>query len=275
MIRQNISRTRNVILGLLCTFIAILLYSGLSYRQHKINPNDKSIPTWTQMYHGFIRAATPQKRSGDIWLKDDTLATSKRLMFSLGVAVVLGMFLGMLGCSTTVKAFISPILSFMAQIPPTAIIAVFLAFIPIMTSISPSTEEYNLYIAMVSFGVIPAMAQRIHIAIRDVPDQLIYKAYTLGASHFEVVTGVIFRQIFPRIFDITLSLFGPTMVYLIAAEMLCADEGFGYRIRLQSRLVNMDVVFPYIIILAVFGFIVTISLTRLQGYLCPWFTRKQ
>ena len=133
------------------------------------------------------------------------------------------------------------------------------------------TEEYNLYIAIVGFGLIPALAERIHLAIRDVPDEIIYKSYTLGASHLEVVLNIIFRQILPRIIDGVRAQFGPTMVYLIAAEMLCADQGFGFRIRLQSRQVNMDIVFPYIIVLAIFGFIMTSGAKYLQKWLCPWF----
>ncbi len=44
------------------------------------------------------------------------------------------------------------------------------------------------------------------------------------------------------------------MVYLIAAEMVVGDVGFGYRIRLQSKLLNMSVVYPYLAMLAAFGF---------------------
>lgn len=274
MIRQPIKQSNSIILGVVSIVLAIVGYTALSWRQHAANPDDKSIPTWSQMYKGFQQSATPQKRSGEVWLKVDAKATGARLGISLGVGVGFGLLLGILGCLSTVKAFLSPILSFASQIPPTAIIAVFFAFVPIMATISPMTEEYNLYIAIVCFGVVPSMAQGIHLSIRDVPDQLIFKAYTLGASHLEVIYSVIFRQIFPRIIDIILSLFGPTMVYLIAAEMLCAGEGFGYRIRLQSRLVNMDVVFPYIIILSAFGFSVKIALTRMQLWLCPWFTRE-
>jgi len=64
------------------------------------------------------------------------------------------------------------------------------------------------------------------------------------------------------------------MVYLIAAEMLCADEGMGYRIRLQSRLLRMEVVYPYLASLAAFGFGMDYILRRFQAWLCPWFLKK-
>ena len=37
---------------------------------------------------------------------------------------------------------------------------------------------------------------------------------------------------------------------IVAAEMLVGDVGFGYRIRLQSKLLNMSVVYPYLALLA-------------------------
>lgn len=275
MINQSITKTTTVILGALSVMIALTFYTGLSWRQHRINPDDRSIPTWKQMYEGIKYVATPQERSGQVWLKDDLKATGERLGLSMAVSLMVGTFLGMLGCFTTARSFISPLLEFFSQITPTAIIAVFFAFVPIMSKALPITEEYNMYIAIVSFGLVPSLAKRIHLAIRDVPDQLIFKSYTLGASHMEVVTSVIFRQIFPRILDAINALFGPAMVYLIASEMLCANAGFGYRIRLQARLGNMDIVFPYIIILALFGFTVTNGLKLIQRWTCPWFSNER
>ena len=61
------------------------------------------------------------------------------------------------------------------------------------------------------------------------------------------------------------------MVFLIAAEMLFASEGFGYTIRQQSRLVNMNVVYIYLAILGLSGLLFDWILVRLRRWLCPWF----
>ena len=65
------------------------------------------------------------------------------------------------------------------------------------------------------------------------------------------------------------------MVYLIAAEMVVGDVGFGYRIRLQSRLLNMNVVYPYLTMLAVFGLAMDYSLRLTQRLSCPWYARSE
>ena len=78
-----------------------------------------------------------------------------------------------------------------------------------------------------------------------------------------------------RLLDAVRLQIGPAMVYLIAAEMVVADFGFGYRIRLQSKLLNMGVVYPYLVILAVFGFTMDFLLTKLQQVLCPWYGNEE
>jgi len=106
---------------------------------------------------------------------------------------------------------------------------------------------------------------------KDVSSDLIDKAYTLGASEIEVIKEVIWPQILPRVIENIRLHLGPAMVFLIAAELLFASEGFGYTIRLQTRLMNMNVVFIYLAILGLTGLLCDWSLTRLRRWLCPWF----
>ena len=115
------------------------------------------------------------------------------------------------------------------------------------------------------------MAVSIYLAMQDIPDELIDKAYTLGASHVHVVWRTMVPQVIPKIIDAIRLQIGPAFVFLIAAEMVVGDVGFGYRIRLQSRLLNMNVVYVYIVILTAAGFLMDYLLLRLQRWWCPWF----
>ncbi|MEM6731536.1 MAG: ABC transporter permease subunit, partial [Myxococcota bacterium] len=83
------------------------------------------------------------------------------------------------------------------------------------------------------------------------------------------------RQILPQFIDSIRLQIGPAMVYLIAAEMVCAGEGFGYRIRIQFKKLDMDVVYPYLVLLAVFGFLMDWLLRKLQERTCPWYVGAQ
>jgi len=268
MIRQPISTKWRVILGTLSILFLILGYAYLSYRQHVKNPEDTTIPNFSQLKEGVIKIVRPQKRSGEIWLLEDAKATLSRLFLGLLCGVSAAIFLGLLmGCFAPVESFFIPPLSIIAKLPPTAMLAVF--FVMVGT-------DTKMYVTMIAFGIFPTLAQTIYLAAKnDVPTELIYKSYTLGASHFEVIRNVIYKHILPKLIDSIRLQIGPAMVFLIAAEMVIGNVGFGYRIRLQARLFNMNVVYPYLAILAIFGYIIDYGLRLSLRKLCPWYTDRK
>jgi NitT/TauT family transport system permease protein len=194
----------------------------------------------------------------------DSKATLTRLFLGLGIGVFCSVVLGVcMGCFRIVERFFSPPLLLLSKVPPTAMLAVFFVM---------AGTGMEMYLAMIGFGTLPTLAQTIFLAVKDVPRENIDKARTLGASTCEVVWDVIFKQILPRIIDNIRMQIGPSMVYLIAAEMVCGDVGFGYRIRTQSRLLNMNVVYPYLVLLGCFGFGMDWVLRCAMRRMCRWYT---
>jgi NitT/TauT family transport system permease protein len=235
----------------------------MSHRQHQKNPDDSTIPTWSQIGKGVAQIFEVNKRSGERWVLVDTKATGTRFFLGIGLGAAAAVLIGLgMGCFAPVEAFLQPPLSLLAQIPPTAALAVFFVLV--------GTGQ-EMYVAMIAFGILPALAQTVYLAVKDFPEEMIYKTYTLGASHMEVICSIIIAQVLPRLIDSLRLVIGPALVYLIAAEMVVGDVGFGYRIRLQSKLLNMSVVYPYLALLAGFGFTMNYLLSRLQCKICPWY----
>ncbi len=263
MIRSPLDRRWRLLLGFLSVVLLLGAYSWLSHVQHVENPTDTTIPSWSQLWEGCQTMITPNKRSGEVMLYVDVLATGKRLFLGLFISVVGGVLIGVhMGTIPPINALLSPQLTFLAKVVPTAAMAVF--FVLVGTDI-------EMFVTMIVFGVLPPLALATHLAVQEVPDELVHKAYTLGASHMEVIWGVVFPYILPKVIDLIRLSIGPAMVYLLAAEMLVSDEGFGYRIRLLSRRLDMMVVYPYLAILAVFGFSIDVALERSRRWLCPWY----
>jgi NitT/TauT family transport system permease protein len=181
----------------------------------------------------------------------------------MSIGIISAVFIGIgMGCHKPVESFFNPILSLAAKIPPTAMLAVFFVI---------SGTDMPLFVTMIVFGILPSLAQSVYLAIKDIHEELINKAHTLGCSYFEIIINVVIPLIMPKIIDSIRLQIGPAMVYLLAAEMIVSDVGFGYRIRMQSRLMNMDVVYIYLSFLAFFGYFVDYSLKLIQKYSCPWF----
>jgi len=153
-----------------------------------------------------------------------------------------------------------------AKTPPNSAFAVFFVLVG---------TDTEMYITMIAFGILPTLAQAVYLSVKDVHEESLFKAYTLGASQAELIWNIIVRAIMPKVIDVIRLQIGPAIVYLIAAEMVVGDVGFGYRIRLQSRLLNMNVVYPYLTLLAGFGFLMDYILRLIQRKGFPWYERKQ
>jgi NitT/TauT family transport system permease protein len=227
---------------------------------------DRTVPTWRSLYHdGLVRIVTPQGLGGrEYWLWEDAKATFSRLACGLAVGILLASIIGLaMGCYSAIEAFLLPPLSFLAQIPPTAMLAVFFVLVG---------TQFPMFVTIIAFGMLPTLAQTIYQSAKnDVPDELINKADTLGASEFELIWEVIMRQILPRVIDAVRLQIGPALVLLVAAEWMVAGEGFGYRLRLFFQRTDMTVVFVYLFILGIFGFLLDTALVGLRRLRCPWF----
>jgi len=267
MIRQPIPTRWSLLLGVISVVVLLAAYTGISYYQHKKNPRDTTIPTWSQLGEGGKQVIGKHPRSGERWVVVDSIATLKRLFLGLFVGVLGAIVLGLLmGCFATFEAFLLPPLALLAKLPPTAMLAVF--FVLVGTGM-------EMYVAMIAFGVLPTLAQSVYLGVRDVPDELLHKAYTLGASQTELVWNVIVRAVLPRLIDAVRLQIGPAVVYLIAAEMVVSDVGFGYRIKLEMNKLNMNIIYPYLAGLAAFGFALDCGLRLMQRLCCPWYVREK
>ena len=267
MIRQTIPQKRSLVIGMVSILILLGLYTMTSRWQHGKNPDDTTIPSWSQLAEGVQKIVEVNPRSGERWIMVDSGATLNRLFLGLLFGIAGSVILGLaMGCFPTCEAFLNPPLTLLAKIPPTAALAVFFVLAGTGT---------QMYVAMIGFGVLPTLAQSVYLAVKEVPEESLYKAYTLGASQAELIWNVIFRHILPKMLDAIRLQIGPAMVYLIAAEMVVGDVGFGYRIRLQSRLLNMNVVYPYLAVLAAFGFAMDQLIKTIQRIFFRWYVNDR
>lgn len=264
MIRQPISAPTRIILGTLSILLLVAGYAWLSHRQHQINPTDTTMPGWSQLQEGWADLSGADEGFANSWIVADLQATFGRLLTGVVVGVLLSLLVGMaMGCFPAAEAFFSPPLSFFARIPPTAMLAIYMVLVGF---------QFKMFVAMIALGIFPTLAQSVHQAAKkDVSDHAVYKAYTLGASHLEVIWNVIFQQILPRIIESVRLHIGPAMVFLIAAEWVVADVGFGYRLRIVSRMTRMNVVYIYLVILGLTGFFLDWLLSLARRKLSPWF----
>lgn len=290
-IKQPIKQHWKIFYGVVGVLILMSIYSYLSYRQHIINPTDTTMPNVKQLIDGVRLVTTPRENSLQaafgvaeelpenflhrFWVQSwktmivqDVWATYSRLGKGLVWGCVISVVLGtLMGCYEWLASFLLPTLSFLSKVPGTAMLAVFFVL--------AGTGE-TMFIAMIGFGILPTLTQAVYMSARDdLHHEEIDKAYTLGAKNIELIWEVVFPQILPKVLDNIRLQFGPAMVYLIAAEMLVGQVGMGYQIRMQQRLLHMNVVYDYILVLGFTGLLMDKGMLLFRQWWCPWFDRDK
>lgn len=246
-------------------FILVLAcYVHFSAQRHAENPNDKLLPTLSQIHKAVDRYAfTEDKRSGRYLFWVDTTSSLKRLAIGVSVSTVLALFIGLnmgmfRGLASTSAAF----LTFIAMIPPMAILPIlFIAF---------GIGEFGK-IALIFIGTFPMITRDIYMSVRKMPPQQITKALSLGASTWAVVYHVTLPQIMPRLLESLRLSLGAAWLFLIAAEAIASTDGLGYRIFLVRRYLSMDVIIPYVMWITLLGFTMDFLLRLLIKRAYPWY----
>lgn len=245
-----------------------LIYSIASDFRHRSNPDDKLLPTVTQMSDAVqTMAFTRDQRSGQFLMLKDTLSSLRRLAIGLLLAALVGLLLGLnMGLFPGMQALTGPFITFISMIPP-------LAILPILF-ISLGVDELAK-VTLIFIGVMPIITRDMLGTVKRLPREQITKALTLGATQLALVYRVVLPQVWPRLIDaIRLSL-GSAWLFLIAAEAIAANDGLGYRIFLVRRYLAMDIILPYVLWITALGFSIDWLLRFALRRLFPWYVTEE
>jgi len=253
-----------VVLALLPFLFVIGLYSYASHQRHQENPSDKLLPTADQMVDAVERVAlTPDRRTGEYLLWQDTISSLKRLFIGLGLATLCALIIGLnIGVFPGASSSLAPFITTFSMIPP-------LAILPILF-ISFGVGEVGK-IALIFIGTFPLMARDTFMAVKKVPKEQITKALTLGASELAVTYKVVLPQVMPKVISSLRLSLGAAWLFLIAAEAIAATDGLGYRIFLVRRYLSMDVIIPYVLWITCLGFFMDYGLRLLIRKRYTWY----
>ena len=248
--------------------LVIILYLVAANIRHEANPHDKLLPGITKMVEAAKNLAlTPDRRSGEILLLADTVASLKRILIGVLLAAVSGLLIGInMGLLPGLRALQLPFMTFISMIPP-------LAILPILF-ISFGVGELAK-VMLIFLGIFPIICRDIYLATTQIPREQIVKALTLGASTFGVVYRVVLPQIMPRLIDTVRLSLGAAWLFLIASEAIASTNGLGYRIFLVRRYLAMDIILPYVFWITFIGFGTDWLLRKFMAWKYSWYQRGE
>lgn len=277
LVHAKPNRMGTIVLSWMLFAVGLGLYFYTSQRRHQDNPEDRIMPTVTQMFHGMSDASTKPAEDDDSTLPDnaslrqrffasmlwkDTLATSRRFIYSILLlipAVLLGLHMGLF---PYVGVFFLRFILFFDKI-------VALSLLPILFIVFGIDELSKIMLIVI--GVTPTIILDTFNLSKGVPREQIVKAFTLGAGDFAITYRIIFKQILPRILNSIRLNLKAIMLFLFAGEMIASNDGLAYRIALLRRHMGMDTIIPYVLWVALLLFLVDLGMNTLNRKLHPWF----
>jgi NitT/TauT family transport system permease protein len=253
------------VLQLFPFLLLIAYYTFICITRHMDNPADKVFPTLTQIWDALIQVSTRPDRTGKIWLWTDLAATGERFGLSLAFCSA-GILMGLLmGLFPYVEALL---LRFFIAIDKVVALSL-LPLVMVMFGIG-----IKFHVGLVVLAVLPTVVLTAYGEAKAYPEQLKTKSRTLGATNGELALRVVLPGIWPKLLDVGLRLnFKSLASMVVAAEMIVANEGIGYRIAAVRRFMTMDVVIVYVTILTLLLFLLDVSVTRFIKWRYPYYNR--
>jgi NitT/TauT family transport system permease protein len=254
----------------------ITAYFYAAEHRHRENPDERVMPTFTQMVRAFQEAAAKPAETTDTqeapqtliqrvrgsMLATDTIATARRFLISVALlfpAVLLGLHMAMF---PYMGAFFLRFFQFFDKI-------VALSLLPILF-IAFGIDELSK-IMLILIGVAPTVILDTVNLTKSVPREQIVKGFTLGAGDFAIAYRIVLKQIFPRVLNSIRLNLKAVMLFLFAGEMIASTDGLAYRIALLRRHMGMDTILPYVLWVALLLFAVDLGMSTLNKKLHPWF----
>jgi NitT/TauT family transport system permease protein len=264
IINRHPSRGLSIVLASLPFLVLFLAYAIGSYERLSVNPADKILPSLNQMAAAMHEYAfVPEKRSGDYILWSDTYISLWRFFSGLSISVAISLLFGVfMGFIPWVRAMFRPFVEAFSLIPPITVL-------PILFIIVGLDEASK--ISLIVIGIAPLMTRAVAQAVTEIPNEMLVKAQTLGASTWQMLLRLVLPQVMPKLITATRFALIPAWIFLVSAEAIAATGGLGYRIFLVRRFLSMDIIIPYVIWITLIAWLTDFLLGLLQKKAYPWY----
>jgi len=196
------------------------------------------------------------------YLLSDVAISLFRSLFGFLIAAVAGVFLGCLCASfRTVGAVIDPILDLIRPIPPLAFLPIFIIWFGL------GELSKVLMIAFSSFFIIYVNTYQ---GVRYADPILVRAAQSMGASRRQIFQTITLPAALPEIITGLRLGMGMAFFVLVAAELIAADSGMGFRIQEARWQFRVDRMFYGATLIGIVGFILFALLRKIEARLLRW-----
>ena len=208
----------------------------------------------------IVRAAWDEAVQGILWR--DIVASLARIFqgFAIGAIVAIP-----LGCATgyfrRLEDWVDPIIELFRPVPPLALLPLFIIWLGI--------GEVSK-VLLIAFSTFFPIFLNTTEGVRSTDPLHLRAALSLGANRWQIFTNVVARSALPGIIVGLRLGFALGFFVLVAAELIAADSGLGYRIQESRNFFLVDRMFVGAAVIGVLGFTFNVVLRRLEEFLLRW-----
>ncbi len=195
-------------------------------------------------------------------LGGDVLASLERVLagFLLGVAAAVPIGF-LMGWYAPVRALIEPWIQFFRTIPPLALIPLAI----VLMGIEETPKIFVIFLASFLSCVIATLQ-----GVTDVDKTLIDAARVLGARDHTIFTRVVIPASSPFILVGMRIGLGSSWATLVAAELIAAQRGLGYRMQSAQLYYDLPTIFVGLISIGLLGLLMDRILLLAERRLTAW-----
>jgi|SRR5680860_951627 len=232
-------------------FLAAWQYVGTS---GIVNPLFTGYPT------GIVSEGIQWFTEGTGW--QDLLVTVYELSFGFGIAILLGIPLGILmGWYRPLNWSLQPFVDFMYVTPRIAL----LPLIIIWFGIGSDSKILLVFLS----SLFPVLIST-YAGVRTTDNSLLQVARSFEASDFQVFRTIVVPGCVPAIFTGLRLGLGRALVGVVVGQMFAANAGVGYMIRVAGNTFQTNLLLAGVFLMACAGIIGTIVIEKLGSYFDKW-----
>jgi NitT/TauT family transport system permease protein len=125
-------------------------------------------------------------------------------------------------------------------------------------------------VAIIALGVFFPVVINTFSGVKNVDPTLIKAAVTFGSNHFNVIRKVILLGALPTIFAGLKLSAGTSLLLLVSAEMIAAEQGIGAMVLHYGNLMITTKLMVGVLLLSLLGLLFNRGLQWLERKLIPW-----
>lgn len=218
------------------------------------------LPSPTEVLQGFV----------ELWQGGDIQSAIPASLARAGTGLVLGLGIGLVlgianGLFRIAEEMFDSSMQIIRVIPFIAVIPLFVVWFGI-------GEEMK--IILIALACSFPVYINTYSAVKLVDQKLIEVGETFGMNRLNIILQIIIPSAFPTILIGVRYAMSTSLLALVVAEQVNSKNGVGHIIYLASNALRIDLIMAGIIIYAVLGIIVDITMRLVEFYAMPWLNRS-